>query len=329
MLKALVNLAAAKCGYELRRIRSAQASDPRTLAKARSTIERFREVVSDPLNLLIARVPQAGYVDEGGCVILHNGNRVPRSGPYAYYGEFSDLLVINRGVHEPLEEFCFQTLLARLAGAAPAMLELGAYWAHYSMWLQRRFPGAQCWMVEPDRVNLRCGRNNFELNDCRGEFIHAAVGPADFGVDRFLAERGIAQLDILHADIQGHELEMLRDAAQALAARRVAYAFVSTHSEELHTQVVAQLRAHGYRVEVSSPPDTHTTSSDGFVLASSPATTPVFDGFEPLGRLQIAQASPPQLLHALSAGAAAAGAPVQAAAAGTGRKPAGAGAPPR
>ena len=63
---------------------------------------RFREVVSDPLNLLIERDPRAGMV-EGGLVWLHNGNRVPFEGKKAYYGRNSELLMINRGVHEPLK----------------------------------------------------------------------------------------------------------------------------------------------------------------------------------------------------------------------------------
>ena len=53
---------------------------------------RFREVVSDPLNLLIERVPMAGFLD-GNQVYLHNGLRVPIAGPGAYYGSFSQLLV--------------------------------------------------------------------------------------------------------------------------------------------------------------------------------------------------------------------------------------------
>jgi hypothetical protein len=63
----------------------------------------------------------AGVV-EGDPVFLHNGLRVLG----AYYGPFSQLLAINRGVHEPLEEFVFQEVLKRLP-AAPSMIELGAY----------------------------------------------------------------------------------------------------------------------------------------------------------------------------------------------------------
>ena len=79
----------------------------------------------------------------------------------AYYGPFSQLLVINRGVHEPLEEYVFQELLKSL-GAAPVMLELGAYWGHYSMWLKKVKPGSTVILVEPDVVNMAAGVANFK-----------------------------------------------------------------------------------------------------------------------------------------------------------------------
>jgi hypothetical protein len=113
-------------------------ANPELLEKAPSFLERYREVVSDPINLLIKRVPEAGYVDKNGFVILHNGNRVPVEGKLAYYNNFSDILIINRGVHEPLEEFCFQEVLKKIKTESPIMIELGAYWAHYSMWFHER-----------------------------------------------------------------------------------------------------------------------------------------------------------------------------------------------
>lgn len=45
---------------------------------------------------------------------LHNGLKVPFAGNDSYYGGFSSILVMNRGVHEPLEEFVFQQVLKRL-----------------------------------------------------------------------------------------------------------------------------------------------------------------------------------------------------------------------
>lgn len=54
-------------------------------AQPNDFLGRFREVISDPLNLLIERVPMAGIV-EANEVHLHNGLRVPVSGEGAYYG---------------------------------------------------------------------------------------------------------------------------------------------------------------------------------------------------------------------------------------------------
>jgi hypothetical protein len=261
--------------------------------------ERFREIVSDPLNLLIDRVPEAGFVDERGFVILHNGNRVPASGRMAYCGEFSQILVINRGVHEPLEEFCFQALLNRLRCESPSMLELGAYWAHYSLWMKRRFPSARCTMLEPDARNLRIGKRNFESNGFEGTFLRGFVGTGHFELDREAARGRLDRLDVLHADIQGHEVELLRGGKDFLSEHRAEFAFVSTHSEALHHEVVGILESSGYRVEVSSPFDAHTTSSDGFVLASSPRVEPLFSGFRPMGRLEIARSAPAALVSYL------------------------------
>jgi len=262
---------------------------------------RFREIVSDPLNVLIARVPMAGVV-ENGFVWLHNGNRVPVNGPRAYFGAFSQILVINRGVHEPLEEFVFQTLL-RVLPETPTMLELGAYWAHYSMWLKRARPAANAIMVEPLPEHLRAGTENFARNGFAGEFIEQFVGPGQFEVDAFLASRPGLRLDVLHADIDRSEIEMLAGAAGALASHRIDRLFISTHSQHLHAEVAAALTAADYRIEVSSDFDHESTSFDGLLFASSPEVEPLFPdqegGFGCLGRTEIAGAAPAALLERL------------------------------
>jgi hypothetical protein len=276
------------------------AADLTSLGKATSFVERFREVVSDPINLLIARVPEAGYIDSKGRVVLHNGIRVPLRGPGSYYNDFSDLLVINRGVHEPLEEYCFQQMLAGLSDVKPVMLELGSYWAHYSMWLKKLYPQAICHMVESDATNLEAGRENFKMNGLKGEFHQGLVGRNGLQVDAFLQKHSIEKLDILHSDIQGHEVEMIEGAASSLAAHRIKRIFVSTHSNALHEAVEASLRAHGYLIEISSNFDSHTSSYDGFILASAPECSPLMGGWIPLGRLEIASATPEQRITSIA-----------------------------
>lgn len=262
-------------------------------------LARFREIVSDPLNVLIDRHCLAGYVQDDGMVVLHNGNLVPAEGDNAYCGNFSYILIINRGVHEPLEEYVFQELL-KVMPEAPTMLELGAYWGHYSMWLKRRRHLSKVFLVEPHEGNLEVGRSNFALNKLEGEFLHAFVGTGQFEVDTFLETQRIGKLDILHADIQGREVEMLEGCARSLRDRVIDYLFVSTHSQDLHDMVLERMRQSGYRIEVSADFENETTAYDGFVFASSLDKPSVFGEFHPLGRREIVQASPKEILARLS-----------------------------
>lgn len=260
---------------------------------------RFREIISDPLNMLIRKHPKAGTVEEG-LVTLHNGLRVPVEGNASYYGSFSTVLVLNRGVHEPLEEFAFQHLLAQLP-RAPVMLELGAYWGHYSMWLKQARPEASVYLVEPDAQHLQVGKDNFARHGFEAHFIHAAVGRTGFTVDQFLKTNGVDTLDVLHADIQGAEVTMLQDAAQGLRTGAIQRLFVSTHSQALHCQVRSLLKQHGYRIEISSDYDTGTTSYDGLIVATHPAAVPpLFPNFTPLTRVQIVQSTPEALVRYVS-----------------------------
>ena len=264
-------------------------------ADARDYSGRFREIISDPLNLLIERHPLAGFV-YNDLVYLHNGNLVPIGGPNAYCGSFSEILIVNRGVHEPLEEYVFQEVTRHIDGK-PVMLELGAYWGHYSLWLKKKYPNAATHLVEPDVGNLAVGRCNFDLNKQSGEFYNEFVGDGKFTVDRFVSNKRIKKLDILHSDIQGYEIEMLRGCESSLKNRIIDYFFISTHSQDLHMQVEAYLALSGYRLEVSSDVDHQTTSSDGFVFASNPAIPPIFHNLKPLGRKEILLASPARLIN--------------------------------
>ncbi len=268
-----------------------------TKANADDLLGRFREIVSDPLNFTIRRDPRAGYV-ENNHVYLHNGLRVPVSGNLAYYGEFSDILVINRGVHEPLEEFVFQEVIKQIK-AAPLMIELGAYWGHYSMWLKRQHPDAKVILVEPELQNLNTGKYNFELNGFTGDFIHEAVGKNKFEIDHYLEAADIPKVTILHSDIQGHEIEMLEGCTRSLADRSIDYLFISTHSQELHQSALAIITDSGYRIEVSSDFEFGTTSYDGFIFSSNPMTEPVFKDFDPIGRNELSEMRPDKLVDYL------------------------------
>jgi hypothetical protein len=252
---------------------------------------RFREIISDPLNLLIDRHPLSGHLtSDQKYVHLHNCNIVPWEGEGAYYGSFSSILIYNSGVHEPLEEFVFQEVLKTLPEDA-LMLELGAYWGHYSMWLKSRLPNARVVLVEADPLNLEVGRRNFQANNLAGEFLEGFVQIGGFSVKDFAAHLGGQQITILHSDIQGFEGEMIEDCLPLIERRQIDHFMISTHSSDLHRTIEKKLSDMGYRVEVSSDFDDHSTSYDGLIYASSPHIPPTFTDFKPFGRAEIGHAT--------------------------------------
>ncbi|MEO0392060.1 MAG: hypothetical protein AAF213_02305 [Pseudomonadota bacterium] len=267
-------------------------------ADAEDNLSRFREIISDPLNLLIDRVEDAGVVKDG-LVTLHNGVRVPADGDAAYYSDFSAILQINRGVHEPLEEFVFQEVLRSLP-EQPRMIELGAYWAHYSMWLQQKRPQAHNIMVEFHPPFVEVGKRNFALNGFDGEFINQAVAPDGWLVDPFMKERGYDRIDLLHADIQGAEVRMLASGIQSIEAKKIDRFMIATHSANLHMFVAGALAKEGYRVEVDCHPDTGSYASDGFVYATAPHVEPIFDGLELMDRQSLLTSGPRDVMASLN-----------------------------
>lgn len=225
---------------------------------------RFREIIADPSNAAIPRVVDAGLVRDG-FVTMHNGLLVA-VGEYAYYGDFAQILELNRGVHEPQEERVFQEVLNHIA-AGGTMVELGSYWAFYSMWFLQAVPGSRVFCVEPDPHNLEAGRRNFARNGLQGDFTQATVGGEGLRLDDFLEQKGIAYADVVHADVQGAELELLLGARKALAEGRVGYWFIGTHSQQLHRECRAVLENHGYVTIASADVDTETFAFDGVLVA--------------------------------------------------------------
>jgi len=249
-------------------------------------VERIDLVLSSEDNQFIPRHAQAGEIEAGG-LILHNGIRID---PLSYYSfPMLKMLIDNKGVHEPQEEKIFQEVLKAMAGKheRPTMLELGAYWSFYSMWFLSEFPQANCFMVEPNRKNLFYGKQNFKRNGMTGTFVQGGIGKAVqkaaniTTVDAICQQNNIQFLDILHSDIQGFELEMLEGSKRMLDQNKVGYAFISTHSNELHHDCRDFLKAYNF-VEIASANVDESYSWDGILVMCAP-------GYEGLDSVEIAK----------------------------------------
>ena len=236
----------------------------------------------------IPKQPDAGELVELDGVrwqVMFNGLRVRADGYYG--GWMTDLIRRLKGHHEPQEERVFHEVLGHL-GESPAMIELGAYWAWYSMWFKSMHPDGVSVIVEPSPENLEVACRNINGNRLRifaelgGIFPNrisagAAGLPLDGGffvipsltVAGLMEKYGIEQLSILHADIQGAEYDMLEAAAPLLAARRIDNLFVSTHWLEIHDRCRALLESHGYLFVAEHTPE-ESFSVDGLIVARSP-----------------------------------------------------------
>ena len=180
----------------------------------------------------------------------------------------------NRGVHEPQEELAFQEVLACLPTDA-VMIELGAYWGFYSLWFASVVQNPTCYLIEPDPRNIESGKQNFKLNGKRGAFFKAAAGDLSttqlrtgklITLDAFCKKHQLSRLNILHSDIQGAELAMLKGASSLLSERKIDYVFISTHSNALHYECMDYLTKYGYVVLCSADCD-QTYSYDGLLVA--------------------------------------------------------------
>ena len=228
---------------------------------------RIDDAVSCPDNVLLPRVKSAGKCI-GEFQVMHNGLKVLRDG---YYGPgMTELLIQNKGCHEPQEEVVFSRLLSTLPTKS-TMIELGAYWGFYSMWFVSAIAEAKAYVLEPDQKNLEVCRRNFRENNLAAEFSNRSIGQFDpdvsvVTVDDLMAEHALASVQVLHADIQGAELEMLEGSANSLANGMIDNMFISTHSEELHQNCIKKLKQHDFDILIDIKP-AQSFSVDGLILS--------------------------------------------------------------
>lgn len=236
----------------------------------------------------VPKVADAGrcfHTPDGPIQVMHNGVKVRLGGYHADW--MARLIARLRGHHEPQEEKVFHELLP-LVRPGGTMVEMGAYWAYYSLWFASAVPGARNVVCEPDPGHMAVARDNFKLNRREATFLQARSGDTSvarvahpgvpggveqLSVDDLARRLGLDRIDVLHADIQGAELDLLRGAAGLIRDGRVRFVFLSTHHHSIsgdpltHQKCLRFLADHSAHV-LAEHTVAESFSGDGLIVAS-------------------------------------------------------------
>jgi FkbM family methyltransferase len=257
-------------------------------------LERALMTISCPDADLIPKVPDAGRIKEtpeGSVQIMHNGLKVVAGG---YHGNWMAHIIRGlRGHHEPQEELLFNSLL-RFSRHDSLIVELGAFWAYYTLWYLQEIPGARAICIEPDPANLAIGVKNAALNgfsdqilfqnawiggEAQKEYtavIESTNGPMTLpclNMDSVLPLTGERVIEILHMDIQGAELPFLKSMQKAVTDGLVRFLVVSTHhssisgSKTTHADCMDAIRNLGGTI-LEEHDVQESFSGDGLIVAS-------------------------------------------------------------
>jgi len=242
----------------------------------------------------IPKVDNAGEVikiGNGQYQIMHNGLKVKVDG---YYGGWvTGIIKAHDGHHEPQEEKVFYEL-SKLFRPNTAMIELGAYWAYYSVWFRSVVPGAHNICCEPDPENIKIGRENFRVNGFEDNvnFVFSAAGKDDGAiisfdaehvedrvevpirsVDSLVKEFEIDKLEVLHMDVQGAEYDALKGAEETIKSGKLRFIFISTHHylisrhADIHKKCLERIKDLGGSIICEHGID-ESFSGDGLIVAS-------------------------------------------------------------
>lgn len=221
------------------------------------------------------------YVEGKPFQVMHNGIIVAKNCYYGFSDWMSAIIYALRGHHEPQEERIFAEILKYIEKGS-TMIELGSYWGYYSLWFAHEIKNATNYLIEPNHQFLEIGQSNFQINGYTGHFIHGFCGQnyrdsnesnlTQIKIDDLMQE--LDHVALLHSDIQGQELNMLRDCRYSLWARSIDFLFISTHSDDLHKQCLDYIEDFGYEI-IAEHNVSQSFSADGLIVAKSPTIDPI------------------------------------------------------
>jgi FkbM family methyltransferase len=207
--------------------------------------------------------------------------------------DMHQLMELVKGAGEPQEILPFLNILKSLPEDV-ITIELGAGWGFYSILVGKRLQKARMVLVEANPRLLEITKTNMERNGLadRSIIIHGAAFNSDgksvsfiesgygssigdegdyevktVSVDGIIQQFELPKICIIHMDVQGAELEVIKGMLKSLKRRLIDYIFIGTHSNDLHLACEATLNDLGYDTILSLNLD-QSVSGDGILVCA-------------------------------------------------------------
>ena len=162
----------------------------------------------------------------------------------------------------------FRNVLDRITNDDPVMIELGCYWAVWSILFGKKFPNATLILNDMDKLKLNIGRANIILNDLECINYLGKVDRRGNFFSEMISDSNIAKVNLLHMDIQGAELGLSSYLLSKLEEKFIDNIIVATHSTKIHNTILERFSdIPGYEI-ISNIEYTGGKTGDGEVILS-------------------------------------------------------------
>jgi hypothetical protein len=141
------------------------------------------------------------------------------------------------------------------------MIELGSNVAYYSVLFKQLLGSTKTLniLVEPVKQMFEYSKESFKYHGFNGIFINKGIGNKHITnnltidceittLDDIINEVDLQTIDILHSDIDGSELVLLKENSQFFINKKAKFIFLSTHGVEVHKKCKYLLESYGYEV---------------------------------------------------------------------------------
>ena len=184
----------------------------------------------------------------------------------------------------------------------PLMMEVGSFWALWSLCFRRKFPAGRNILVDLGKNQLKVGVDNFKLNNFTETHYWGGFFTKDSGTFRrknkdidyenpkisnvgpeldfinLWQKEELELIDLLHLDIEGSELPLLKQLDEAGSPcvlegkmgwmnmfHSIHTLVIATHSFDIHEKVLFILKDNGYHVPFNK---LYSPLEDGHIIAT-------------------------------------------------------------